>query len=108
MSVTEHYYKIKSVTFSVLLNVGGKPVFEISSNIRHKPGCTANEDGFRLDFCFFNQEEEGLYFYVAKTKMLTSCLATAQLIYAFDVANEKSRVSHVATQIMDAVFFIKT
>ena len=57
MSFTENYYKIKSVTFSVLLHVGGKPVFEISSNIRHKQGFMAIEDGFRLDF-FWSQEEE--------------------------------------------------
>ena len=48
-SFNEHYYKIKSVTFSVLIQVGRKHVFGIYSNIGHKPGCSANGDGFRLD-----------------------------------------------------------
>ena len=35
-SFNEHYYKIESATFSVLLRVGRKPVLGISSNIMHK------------------------------------------------------------------------
>ena len=106
MSFTDHYYKIKSVTFLVLFHVGGKHVFEISSNIRHKPGCTANEDDFRLDFSAVRKKRD-CTIHEGKTTMLTSCFVTAQLICAFDFAIEKSSVSHVAAQIMEAIFFIK-
>ena len=104
-SFNEHYYEIKSVTFSVLLHVGRKPVFRISSNIRHKPGCTTNEDGFRLDF-YVVRKKKDCTIHVAKTKMLISCLVTAQLICVFDFANEKSRFPQVVAQIMDATSFI--
>ena len=88
-SFKEHYYKVKSVTFSILLHVGRKPVFEISSNIRHKPWCTANEDGFRLDFSVVRKKRD-CTIHVAKTKMLISCLVTVQLICTFDFTNEVS------------------
>ena len=26
-----------------------KPVFGVSDQVRHKPGCTATEDGYRLE-----------------------------------------------------------
>ena len=85
----EHCYKIKSATFSVLLHVERKPLFGISSNIRHKPGCTNNEDGVRLDFSVVMKKCD-CTFHVAKTKMLISCLVTAQLICAFDFAMSKT------------------
>ena len=88
-SFNEHYYKIKSATFSVLLHVGRKPLFGISSNTRHKTGCTTNEDGFRLDFSVVRKKRD-CTINVAKTKMLISCLVTAQLIYAFDFAMSKA------------------
>ena len=80
-SFNEHYYKIKSATFSVLLLVGRKPLFGISCNIRHKPGYTSNEDGFRLDFPVVRKKRDRTI-HVAKTKMMIICLITVQLITA--------------------------
>ena len=88
-SFNKHYYKIKSATFSVLLNVERKPLFGISINIRHKPRCTTNGDGFRLDFSVVRKKRD-CTIHVAKTKMLISCLVTAQLICTFDCAMSKA------------------
>ena len=89
----EHYYKIKKNAIFLVLHVGRKPLFGISSNIRHKPGCTTNEDGFRLDFSVVRQKKD-CTINVAKTKMLISCLVTvqlvSQLICAFDFAMSKA------------------
>ena len=41
----------------------------ISSNIRHKPGCTTNEDDFRLDFSVVMKKRD-CTMHVAKTKKL--------------------------------------
>ena len=35
-----------------------KPVFGFSNQVRHKPGCTATEDGWSLKF--FNLESRGI------------------------------------------------
>ena len=32
-----------------MLTSMNKPVFGVSDHVRHKPGCTATEDGFRLE-----------------------------------------------------------
>ena len=48
-----------------------------------------SEDGFRLDFSVL-RKKRGYTIHVAKTKMLISCLATAQLICAFDFAMSKA------------------
>ena len=80
---------------------------KFSSNIRHNPGCTSNEDGFRLDFFSVVRKKRDFTIHVGKTTMLTSCFVNAQLICAFDFAIEKSSVSHVAARIMDAIFSIK-
>ena len=88
-SLNEHYYKIKSATFSVLLHVGRKPLFGIYSDTRHKPGCTTNEDSFRLDFSVV-RKKMNCTIHVAETKMLISCLVIVQLICAFDYAMGKA------------------
>ena len=46
--------------------------------IRHKPGCTVTEDGWRLEI--LNLESRGI---VAKIKALISFAVTAKLICAF-------------------------
>ena len=97
-SFKEHYYKIKSATFSVLLHAGRKPV----CNIRHKTGCTVNEDGLRLEFSVVRKKRD-CAIHVTKTKI--RCFVTAQLICTFDFAKMKNMFSHVAAQIMDAFFF---
>ena len=43
-----------------------KPVFRVSDQVRHKPGCTAIEDGYRLKFWI--KKEEGLYYLCGENK----------------------------------------
>ena len=71
--------------------VTGKPVFKVSDQNRHKPSCTAKEDGLRLEFsgvvgnrgiCYLCSENENNY------------LHTAQLIYAIVFPSAKSRFSN--------------
>ena len=49
--------------------VARKPVFGVSSQVRHKAGCTTTEGGYR-NLKFLINEVEGLYYLydVAKTK----------------------------------------
>ena len=76
-----------------------KPVFGVSDQVRHKPGCSTTEDGSRLiisdlgsrgivELCSENKGADQLHGYRAADLRL--CFG----IYA------KSRVSHYATQIM--------
>ena len=51
-----------------------EPVFGVSDQVQHKPGCMATEDGNGLEISDF--ERRG----IAKTKALISCTVTAQLI----------------------------
>ena len=70
-----------------------KPVFGVSDQVRHKPGCTAIEDGLRLEIS--NLENRRNYsIYVAKTKALIRFAVTAKLICVFVFAYGKSRFSH--------------
>ena len=102
-SFDEHYYKIKCVTFSVLIHVGRKPVFGLNSKIKRKPGCSMK---MALGLIFFSvtRKKRDCTIDAAKTKMLISCLVTTQLICAFDLANETNRFSQVAAQITDAIY----
>ena len=88
-SFNEHYYKIKKVPLSQYYSMSEENLFGISSNSRHKPGCTNNEDGFSLDFSVVMMKRD-CTIHVAKTKMLISCLVKAQLICAFDFAISKA------------------
>ena len=54
-----------------------KSVFGVSEQVRHKPGCKATEDGYRLDI--LDQDGRG----IVLTKALISCAVTAQLICVF-------------------------
>ena len=68
-----------------------------------QPWCTANKDGFMLDFlCSPDAEELHYDIHVTKTKMLISYL----FYCAFDFANVINRFSHVADQKLDVIFFI--
>ena len=42
-------YKHTVFTYHYLSLVVRKPVFRVSDQVRHKPGCTATEDGKRLE-----------------------------------------------------------
>ena len=74
-----------------------KPVFRVSDEVRHKPGCTATEDCWRLEISDLGNR--GIVLSLAKTKALISCTVSVQLICAFVFALAKSRFSH------DAHFF---
>ena len=65
----------------------------VSNQVRHKPGCTATEDGYMLEkrYCIIR---------VAKTKALISFAVTAKLICVFVFAYAKCWFSH------DAAHFI--
>ena len=82
-SFNEHYYKIKKCHF---LNITS---CRKHSNTQHKPGCTTNEDDFRLDLSVVKKKRD-CTIHLAKTKMLISCLVTALLICAFDFAMSKA------------------
>ena len=54
-----------------------KPVFGVSDQVRHKPGCTTTEDSWRLEISYFCTIR------VAKTKALISFAVTTKLICGF-------------------------
>ena len=70
-----------------------KPVFGVSDQVRHKPGCTAIEDGWSLEN-FGSRKKRDCNIYVAKTKALISFVVTAKLICVFVFAYAKSWFSH--------------
>ena len=43
-----------------------KPVFEVSDQVRHKPGCTTTADGYRVEFWIL--EVEKLYYLFSDNK----------------------------------------
>ena len=77
-----------------------KPVFRVSDQVRHKPGCTATEDGWRLEISDLGSRGIDCTIRVAKTKALISFAVTAKLIWVFVFAYAKSRFSHNEAQVM--------
>ena len=77
--------------------VARKPVFRVSDQVSHKPGCTITEDARGLKFRI--KEVEGLHYLCSKTMALISCAVTAQLSCVFVFAYAKSSFSHDAAQI---------
>ena len=65
----------------------------VSDLVRHKPGCIDTEDGWRL------RKRRDCTILKAKTKALTSCEVSVQLISAFVFAYEKRMFSHDAAHI---------
>ena len=66
-----------------------KTCLRVSNQIRHKPGCTATEDGKSLEISEFRKKGN-----------CTICVAKAKaLILGFVFANAKSRFSHDAAQL---------
>ena len=51
-----------------------KPVFEVSDQVRHKPGYTATEDGLMLKILDIGSK--GIVLSVKKKKVLISCVVT--------------------------------
>ena len=74
-----------------------KPVFGVSDQVRHKPGCTATEDGWRLEISIL--KVEGLYFLCGENKGADQLAVTAQLICVFVFAYAKSLFSHKEAHI---------
>ena len=56
-----------------------KPVFGVSDQVPHKPGCTATEDGWRLEILYLGRRE---------------IVLSAKLICVFVFAYAKSRFSY--------------
>ena len=72
-----------------------KSFFWVSDQDRHKWDCTITEDGQRLEISDLGCRGIVLSIYVAKTKVLISCVVTAQFICTFVFAYVESRFSHV-------------
>ena len=66
----------------------------VYDQVRHKLGCTATEEGWRLEISALRRRGIVLHTYVAKTKALISYTITMQLICAFVFTYAKSRFSH--------------
>ena len=79
-----------------------KSVFRVSDQVQHKPGCTAKEDGCRLEIsgdCTIR---------VAKTKALISFAVTAKLICVFVFPYAKCWFSHDAAHLYFKHAFLTT
>ena len=75
-----------------------KPVFGVSDQVPHKPGCRATQDGQRLEISYI--ERRGIYtIYLVKTKALISFAVTAKLVCVLVFAFAKNRFSHGAADI---------
>ena len=73
-----------------------KPVCRVSSQVGHKLGCTAIENGKRLEILDFGSTCREIFFiYVAKTKALISCV----VICPFALHWQKNRFSHEAAHL---------
>ena len=81
--------------------VARKPVFWISDQVRHKPGCTTTEDGLRLEISDLGRRDCTII--VAKTEALISFAVTAKLICVFVFAYAKSWFSHDAARMISLV-----
>ena len=68
-----------------------KPVFGVSDQVRHKPGLTVTEDGYRLEIS--DLEVQGLYYPCSENK------GADKLICVFVFAYAKIRFSHDAAHI---------
>ena len=80
-----------------------KPVFGVSDQVRHKPGCTTTEDGWRLEILDFNRYKKDCTIRIAKTKALISFAVTAKLICVFVFAYAKNWFSHNEAHIIIAL-----
>ena len=78
-----------------------KPVFVVSDQVRHKPGCAAKKIARGLTFRI--KEEEGLYYPCSENKGTDQLCGyrTADLRLCFRIC--KSRFSHDAAQIFAVV-----
>ena len=70
-----------------------KPVFGVSDMVRHKPGCTATEDGWKLEIS--DVDRRG----IAKTKALISFVADCDVLI-HDSAARVNKKSYLPDNIM--------
>ena len=82
--------------------ISRKPVFQVSDKVRHKPGCTITEGGFR-SLKFWIKKAGDCTYHVVKTKALISCAVTVQLICAFVFTYAKSRFSYDTAQLISTL-----
>ena len=52
MNSSKQYLKSQINKMSLVVR---KPVFSVSDQVRHKPGCTATEDGYMLEIMDFGR-----------------------------------------------------
>ena len=64
-----------------------KPVFGVSDQAPHKPGCTATEDGYRLEISYIGSRWIVLSVSVAKTKALISSASLFSHMFSYDPAH---------------------
>ena len=69
--------------------VSRNPIFGVSDQVRHKPGCTATDNGQRLEISDLGSRVTESTIYIAKTKVLISCAVTVQLICTFVLAKKQ-------------------
>ena len=69
-----------------------KPVFGVSDQVPHKPGCTVRK--WLVTRNFVSRKQRDCTIRVAKTKALISFAVTAKLIYVYVFAYAKTRFSH--------------
>ena len=82
----------------------GKTNILVSDLVRHKPGCTATENGYRLEISDLETRGIVLSGYVAKTKALISFAVTAKLICVFVFAYVKRWFSDDASHLLSSHF----
>ena len=70
-----------------------------SDQVRHKPGCTVTEAGYKLEILGISRIR------VVKTKALISFAVTAKLICAFVFAYADCWFSHAAAHIIISAIF---
>ena len=78
-----------------MMSVTRKPVFKVSDQADTNLAVQKQKMARGLKF----REERDCTIYLAKTKTLISCVATAQLICAFVFAYAKNRFSHGVAHI---------
>ena len=89
---------IKEAVKNKMSLVVRKPVFGVSDQVQHKPGCPAIEDDYRLEISDLGSR--GIFtIRAAKTNALISFAVIAKLICAFVFAYAKSRFSHNEAKI---------
>ena len=73
----------------------------VSELVRHKPGCTATEDGYRLEISDLESRGVVILSMLRKKKALISFAVSAKLICVFVFAYVKRWFSHDAAKMQN-------